>query len=175
MGTVRKALPSLVPFRAELSGWLAGRWVVAVLAAMAAGIAMGIPTGIVQTPLYHRMTPVTWWDYPIWAASAVLLGLIVATYVRPNRGTFMTASREGGGRTVGATLLSVFAVGCPICNKLVVAVIGVSGALNYFGPVQPFLGLLGLGLLVAGFALRLRGSRSCPVSQGPGVPLQRAG
>lgn len=175
MGTGPTGVAPLARFRAEISGWPAGRWVVAVLAAVVAGLAMGIPTGIVQTPFYHRMTPVTWWDYPIWAASAALLGLIAATYVGAGRARSMTAGREGGGRTVGATLLSVFAVGCPICNKLVVAVIGVSGALNYFGPVQPLLGVLGLGLLVAGFALRLRGATSCPVSQGPGVPLQRAG
>jgi hypothetical protein len=28
------------------------------------------------------MTPVVWWDYPIWAISAVLFGLVAATYVR---------------------------------------------------------------------------------------------
>lgn len=66
-------------------------------------------------------------------------------------------------RTVGATVLSAFAVGCPICNKLVVALIGVSGALSYWAPLQPILGLLSIGILTAGLAVRLRGAAGCRV------------
>jgi len=36
----------------------------------------------VPTDFYTRMTPVRWWDYPLWATSALLIGLIAATYVR---------------------------------------------------------------------------------------------
>jgi hypothetical protein len=43
-------------------------------------------------------------------------------------------------------MFSLFAVGCPICNKPVVA-IGVRGALNYFAPVQPFLAAGSVALL----------------------------
>ncbi len=59
-------------------------------------------------------------------------------------------------------MLSVFAVGCPVCNKLVVLALGMSGATAYFAPVQPLLGFLSVGLF--GYALRVRLSResSCP-------------
>lgn len=130
----------------------------ALAASTVAALLIGVPTGVISTSLYHRMTPVTWWDYPVWAASAVLVGLAAATYVRiaPS-----PPSPERSGRTVGATLLSGFAVGCPICNKLVVGLIGVTGALNYWAPIQPLLGVFSVGLLSLGLAVRLRGVVVC--------------
>ena len=58
-------------------------------------------------------------------------------------------------------MLSTFAIGCPICNKLVVALVGASGALNYWAPLQPLLGLASVAFLPATLAVRLRGDRSC--------------
>jgi hypothetical protein len=120
---------------------------------------IGVPTGLVRTSLYTRMTPATWWDYPLWVISALLVGLTAATYVR--RGGVVGPAPRGAPRTLAATLLSAFAVGCPICNKLVVGLIGVSGALTYWAPLQPVLGALSIGLLLAGLAVRLRGQAAC--------------
>jgi hypothetical protein len=58
-------------------------------------------------------------------------------------------------------VLTTFAVGCPICNELVVGLIGVSGALSYWAPIQPALGVLSVALLGAGLAIRLNGSIAC--------------
>ena len=146
----------------SLRSWPARRWLVAMVVSVVAALVMGVPTGIVETDLYTRMTPVTWWDYPVWGVSAVLVGLIAGTYVRV-RGRDEARAPQRAGRTVGATLLTTFAVGCPICNKLVVAVIGVSGALSYWAPLQPLLGLLSIALLGTGLAVRLRGSIVCPL------------
>lgn len=145
----------------SMRSWPVRRWAVAALAGLVAALVTGIPTGVVKTAFYTRMTPVTWWDYPFWALTAVLVGLTAATYVRVGPAVVPEAP-DRTKRTLGATLLSVFAVGCPICNKLIVAVLGVSGALTYFAPVQPLLGLIGVGLLGAGLALRLRWAVACP-------------
>lgn len=91
-----------------------------------AALFIGVPTAIVRTGLFARMTPATWWDYPVWAVSAALVGLTVATYVRADGAMSLGADRSR--RTLGAAVLSGLAVGCPVCNKLVVAVVGVSGA-----------------------------------------------
>ena len=132
----------------------------AALASAASALAIGVPTGIIETGLYTRMTPVLWWNYPVWAASAALAGLIAATYVRrPGSGP----APDRGRRTVAATVVSVFAVGCPVCNKLIIALIGVSGALNVWAPLQPLLGVMSVGVLVAALVVRLRGQRACPV------------
>lgn len=145
---------------ASMRSWPTRRWVAAVLAGGIAGLVMGVPTGIVRTSFYTRMTPVTWWDYPVWALSAVLVGLTVATYVRV--GAASPTGPDPSRRTMGATLLATFAIGCPICNKLVVALIGVSGALSYWAPLQPVLGVLSIGVLAAGLTVRLRGAAACP-------------
>ena len=52
--------------------------------------------------------------------------------------------------------LTFFAVGCPVCNKLVVLALGFSGALTYFAPLQPALGIAALAYAVAviGFMMR---------------------
>ena len=143
-----------------IGSWSLQRYLVAAASTVGVALIMGVPTGIVRTSLYVRMTPVTWWDYPIWVLSAVLVGLTAATYLRDD-GDVRPAGPDRSRRTVGATLLSTFAVGCPICNKLVVALIGVSGALSYWAPIQPILGLLSIGLLSAGLLVRLRGAFAC--------------
>ena len=145
---------------ATLRTWPLRRWLVAAVAAFGAALIIGVPTGVVETSFYTRMKPVRWWDYPIWAISAALVGLTAATYVRID-GAYR--ARDTGARTLGATFLSTFAVGCPICNKLVVAAIGVSGALTYWAPIQPVLGVLSIALLATGLLLRLRGAVSCAV------------
>ncbi len=149
-----------------LRAWPGRRWLVAVLVGVAAALVMGVPTGVIETSFYTRMTPVTWWDYPIWATSAVLLGLIAATYVRA-AGLADGSAPDRSPQALGATILSTFAIGCPICNKLVVALIGVSGTLTYWAPLQPLLGVLSIGLLFTGLVVRLRGTVACPVPVTP--------
>ena len=144
----------------SLALWPTRRWLVAALVAFLTALVIGVPTGIVETSFYTRMTPVTWWNYPVWALTALLVGLTAATYVRD--GSAASRAPDRSRRTVGATLLSTFAVGCPICNKLVVALVGVSGAMNYWAPLQPILGVLSVALLSGGLVVRLRGAVACP-------------
>ena len=53
-------------------------------------------------------------------------------------------------------LLSLFSVGCPICNKAVVFLLGVSGAMTLFNPLRPFLGVAAVVLLATTLFLRVR-------------------
>ena len=127
------------------------RIAVGVAAAAVVAFVIGVPTGIIETPWYRRMTPVLWWNYPAWALSSVMTGALVATYVR--QPAAMAGSTQSGKSLIGGTL-SLFAVGCPICNKLVVMALGVSGAMTWFAPAQPLLAVGSLALL--GYALRAR-------------------
>lgn len=55
------------------------------------------------------------------------------------------------------------AIGCPICNELVVAALGVSGALTVFAPIQPLIGAASVGLLGVTLGWRVRQLTSdCP-------------
>lgn len=149
------------PVRA-IRDWPLRRWIAAAVAAALVAVAIGVPTGVLPSSLYHRMTPTTWWDYPIWAASAALAGLTLATYLRAPSNEMEPEPGRIAKRSLGATIFSALAVGCPICNKVVVALVGVSGALNYWAPLQPALGVLSVALLAVGLMVRLRGEVACP-------------
>lgn len=134
------------------------RAVVGVLAAVVVALLIGIPTGIIETPWYSRMTPVLWWNYPVWALSSLLTGGLAATYLRD---ASVPIPMTEGGKTFTGTMLSLLAVGCPICNKLVVLALGVSGALTWFAPIQPLLALASLGLLAGALWARRRAAVAC--------------
>ncbi|MFF6829812.1 hypothetical protein [Streptomyces longwoodensis] len=172
-----------------MSTWPLRRWLAAAAVTVLAAIVIGVPTGVIPTPFYTRMTPVLWWNYPVWAISSVLEGLLIATYVRPRAtaapaqvggaqmpldGTTWNpasgevrpaeepaAQRPRTARALLGGLGSAFAVGCPICNKLVVLAIGVSGALSYWAPVQPVLAVASLALLGYALVRRLRTAEVC--------------
>lgn len=141
--------------------WVVRQWVVSGVVAALVALVMGLATAIIDNPLFVRMIPTPWWAYPVWIASAVLLGLLVGTYVAP-RGKEATATRNDQRRGLGGMLLAWFAVGCPTCNMLVVLALGTSGAVSWFQPLQPILAAGSLVLLVIALRSRLRNATSCP-------------
>ncbi|MGI8434434.1 MAG: hypothetical protein ACR2LE_06840 [Nocardioidaceae bacterium] len=126
-----------------MARWPIRRWLVALIGMTLTAVIIGVPTGIIRTSFYHRMTPVLWWNYPVWAVTAVLSGLIIATYVRSGDPSPLPSQMGFAGG-----FLSLLAVGCPICNKLVVVAIGVTGALNLWAPLQPLIATLSSGFSV---------------------------
>ena len=52
-----------------------------------------------------------------------------------------------------------FAVGCPVCNKLVVGLLGTSGATGSFAPAQPALGAAAVALTAGALVIRVRAIR----------------
>lgn len=151
-----------------MRSWTWHQWATAGAVSFGAALIIGVPTGVIESPFYTRMTPVLWWNYPVWALSAALTGLIVASYVR----TRSRSLGSGTGRVTAGGVLSAFAVGCPICNKLVVALVGLSGALNVWAPIQPLLGLASLALLGLALRTRLRGERACPLPDRSASPSE---
>lgn len=145
----------------SIRGWSPRHYAVAASAAVVWAILSGTPTDILDTPLFVRMTPVVWWDYPFWLAGAVLVGLLAATYLPPARAAGLDGAQ--GEKLLGGGLLSVFAVGCPVCNKLVVLALGAGGAMTYFAPLQPVLGFVSVGLLLYALRARLSAAEACPV------------
>jgi hypothetical protein len=70
--------------------------------------------------------------------------------------TRMTPARPPDYVFLPLSALLLGAIGCPICNKIVVFILGVSGALTYWAPVQPFLGAAAVALLAWTLHLRIR-------------------
>jgi hypothetical protein len=136
--------------------WL--RLAVAVAAAAVVAVAVGVPSALLANPFFVRMTPVPWWSYAVWALTALLSGVLAASYVN-RRATVSAAPGRAG---ILANVGSVLAVGCPVCNKLVVAALGVSGAMTVWAPIQPLIAAASLALLVWALWRRLTTLRSCP-------------
>lgn len=135
-------------------------WVVALGGSFVTLLILGIPTAVIPNPFFVRMTPVEPFSFATWILSALLSGPLIATYVAPPSGSQIDQG-EGRARASVAGVAAYLAIGCPICNKIIVAVLGLSGALTVFAPVQPFLGAASITLLALTLAwrLRLRGAR----------------
>ncbi|WP_051660558.1 hypothetical protein [Mycolicibacterium aromaticivorans] len=138
--------------------WSWKQWLAAVIGAVAVALVVGVPTGLLTTPLYTRMTPVPWWSYTVWIATAAMSGMLIATYVQRPQAT-PAATRTGVVANVGSFL----AVGCPVCNKVVIALAGVGGALNVWAPMQPLIAAISLAALGWALRRRLTGPQACPL------------
>lgn len=146
-------------FWVELRSWPARRWWFALGAAAMTVLVVAVPTDMIDTPLFTRDVPVTWWAWPVLIVNAILAGLVGATYVARRD----EAKRSGGAWGVVGGLATFFAVGCPVCNKLVLLALGYAGALQFFEPIQPYLAGSAIALLAAAFVLRVARERTCPL------------
>ncbi len=135
------------------SGWRWRRLAASIGAVAAIALVIGVPTALVPTQVFVRMTPAPWWSYPVWMTVSVLVGLAVVSgaAARPT---------SGRGGLVAAGAMTVLAVGCPLCNKLALAVLGSSGALAVWAPLQPVLALAALAIAARACWWALSGGRT---------------
>ncbi|MGI9657909.1 MAG: hypothetical protein ACR2OD_03290 [Gaiellaceae bacterium] len=132
--------------------WTLRRYLFALAVAMFTALAVGIPSDLIDTPLFGRPVAITAWAYPVWIVTSILVGLLVAASVRAR------------GQAAGGGVLTMFAVGCPVCNKPIVLALGASGALELWAPLQPVLGAVAIAFLAVALVIRLRGEVACKLS-----------
>ena len=126
-----------------------GKWkgidIQAGLKAFLASLLFFLFSGVVSTtipnPWFVRMIPLNGLDYFFWIVTSVLLLPIAYAYFSKDVCKACELSASGG--VVGG----VVAFSCPICSKLLVLLIGVSGALA-FDAYRPLVGAVSLGLLL---------------------------
>ncbi|MDG2262724.1 MAG: hypothetical protein P8N50_10335 [Actinomycetota bacterium] len=142
--------PKQLPLGTAVRAMRPRDWATAVGVAALTWLVLGIPSDIVPNPIFGRPIPVRAIDHVILTVSALLTGLVFGLRSPSNE---LTDAEErplfAGG------ILTFFAVGCPVCNRFVVSLLGTSGALNWFRPIQPVLGLAAVGLLVVAIRRRL--------------------
>ncbi|PAY22716.1 hypothetical protein CEY15_12420 [Dietzia natronolimnaea] len=133
------------------------------VAAVGTLLLIGIPTVIIPNPVFGREVPVRWWEYPVLAATVLLTAAWFGIRSAREAGT---PSRLGGDRPERPALVTAgvatawFAVACPVCNKIVLLMLGTSGALGVWAPLQPWLAALSLVLLAGAVLYRWR-ARPC--------------
>lgn len=162
-------------FRAWVLGWT-----------LVSLLAYGLVTAIIPNPVFGRQVPPEPFAYGVWLLSAPLMGFIAATYsgvaagaVGPGRAQVLVPagdatatalpSIEGRTSSVGmiASIGTFLAIGCPVCNKIALVLLGTSGALSIWAPIQPFLGAASLALLALTVAWRVRQMNTGPACAVP--------
>ena len=138
--------------------------------ALASLVAFGLVAAIIPNPVFGRQIPPEPFAIAVWLVSAPLIGLVGATYSAPATPAaspgpaqpFVMVAAAGTSRAEGTTLGTVaglgtfLAIGCPVCNKIALVLLGTSGALTIFAPLQPVIGAVSLGLLAGTLAWRFR-------------------
>lgn len=160
-------VPQSSPIINSLRMWSARRWRVAILGGIATAVLVALPTAVIPNPVFGRAVEVTWWSYPVVVLTGILGGLLLATYVKepwmdeavPEDAQEQKASKLG----IAGAFVAYFAVGCPVCNKLVLIALGASGAMTWFAPLQPILAIASVILMGVALRIRLKNENSCSV------------
>ncbi len=156
---------------------------------MAVLLGFGTISAIIPNPVFGRSIPPEPFAIVVWLVSAPLAGLIAATYVVPLSGNDAPAlvagatpladagatQRSGDGTTLGSLggFAAFLAIGCPLCNKVALVLLGTSGALSVFAPIQPLIGAVSVALLAVTLAWRLRLRASGGACSRPAVEAAR--
>ncbi|MEI6689289.1 MAG: hypothetical protein WCN97_08035 [Thermoleophilia bacterium] len=121
---------------------------IAVGVALFTLLVIAIPTDLIPNSLFGRQVEATAWAWPVAIITAVLAGVLIAL---PRPSSCRPATRTG---IIGGGL-TYLAVGCPTCNHLVVLALGATGALTWFAPIQPYLALIALAVLLGAIVHRV--------------------
>jgi hypothetical protein len=160
---MRFACPAWVTarFRLHVLGW-----------ALLSLLAYGLVAAIIPNPVFGRQIPPEPFAVAIWLVSAPLMGFLGATYsaapapatqplqlvtLGPAAAT-TPSSDEGRSSLLGAVggFGAFLAIGCPVCNKIALLLLGASGAMSVWAPIQPLLGAVSLALLAGTVVWRSR-------------------
>ena len=149
-----------------LRSWTPRQFGIAAIAALGVALLIGVPTDVIPEPGVR----------PAGAGDVVVVSdagrhsrarRAPRRHVRPSAGTERRRvdaldDVDAPTRTGSvAGLLSFFAVGCPVCNKLVIVALGTTGARQWFEPLQPLLAVVSIGLLWWALRARLRNAATC--------------
>lgn len=166
---IRRSLPAHCRV-ADVLGTIDKRFVIhSALWAAASLLVFGVVGAIIPNPVFGRQVPPETFAIIVWVASAPLMGLLGATYsATAPFGSIGEASpllagsaapvagRDGTTMGTLASFGAFLAIGCPVCNKVALVLLGTGGAMTIFAPLQPFIGATSLVLLVGTLAWRFR-------------------
>lgn len=168
--TLASARESLTLAGRALRAWTLRQYLVAAAVALGFALLVGIVTVLIPNPMFARDIDTVWWNYPVWVLTSIGAGMLTATYVTPtseetrNKAEDTPVERRTARMGIAGGLLTWFAVGCPVCNKIALLALGYSGAITWFAPFQPVLAIA--AMLLTGLALvwRLKGQIACPLT-----------
>ncbi|MHB9288914.1 hypothetical protein ACKVMT_17940 [Halobacteriales archaeon Cl-PHB] len=114
-------------------------WLLGAGVGLGTTLLLGVVTGLIPNSIYVRMVPRRPADYVFLLATGAFAGAFV---VQQRRVSEPLGDRYAAGGVVGGLL----AFGCPVCNVVLVSLVGSSTLMTYFEPLRPLLGVLSVGL-----------------------------
>lgn len=124
----------------------------AFLWAFAVLLFLALPTDLIPNPIFGREVPIRWWEYPVVGITVVLTFLWFAVQAPP-------MDFQKNGRLIGGVTLTLFAVACPVCNKIILLLLGTAGAMGIWAPLQPYIAVFSVAALALALYLRIRTAR----------------
>jgi hypothetical protein len=115
---------------------------------------LGIPTDVIANPWFERKVPTRSFEVIVLVTLSLVAGAIAATCATPSTGD--TGTRRAG---VASGIVGWFAVSCPLCNPVVVGLLGASGATGAFAHLQPALGAVAVAFAAGALVLRVKAMR----------------
>jgi hypothetical protein len=159
-----------------LRAWTTRQYLVALGVAAGFALIVGFVTVLIPNSVFMRDIDTVWWNYPVWVLTSLGAGMLTATYVTP-RGREKQSSEDDRPEDqkparmgIIGGVLTWFAVGCPVCNKIALLALGYSGAITWFAPFQPVLAIAAMILTGLALIVRLKGQMACPVT----LPVSQA-
>jgi hypothetical protein len=136
---------------------LRNRWLIGGAVALLVFGVVGTVSALWANPFFMRMTPVGALELALLGALSLLSGL----YVAIRRVACADYSAGWGG------VLGFLGVACPVCNKLLMLLLGADLLLTYFEPIRLYVAAAGIALLaVALLRERLALHRESNVTDG---------
>lgn len=117
----------------------------------------GIVTALIPNNLFGRMFPPTIIDYIFLITTSAMLGAYFSLYFYGRQNTY----RKEDYAAMGGSLPSIFAFSCPLCNVLLVSLLGATTILVFFEPLRPVFGIFGVGILGLALYLKVQSIKSC--------------
>ena len=108
-------------------------------------LVFGAVSAVYSNSLFTRMTSVRNFDWFLLILSSLLVGVFVYQYLLLKKSNGYCKNYA-----IGGGILGFLAFACPVCNKLIILLLGFSGAMTYFAPIQPIIGIVGVILLIYG-------------------------
>lgn len=140
-----------IPFKSLLRG---------TAAAIAMFIGLGTVAALWDNPFFVRMTPTGDFEIALLLLQSVLAGFYVG----------LPQSRCGKRMAGAGAVIGFLGIACPVCNKVLVFLVGSTLLLEYFEPVRPYVALGGVALLALAIRLKL-GRKACADAQIPATAV----
>ena len=106
-------------------------------------VVLGTPTALVPNPFLHyvRMIPSTLLDYFFLATTSIMLAVLISLKL------YYRSEKQLGAKEFVGGAAGFVAFSCPICNMLLVALLGGATIMTFIEPLRPVLGLLSITIL----------------------------